>query len=85
MDNELKDQMPGVAVPAGAQVPGTNLEQGEPVQTITPEVAAEVAAAELSDETVPGSVDVIVEEAPQVADPEHSAPAIDPMVPVGPN
>lgn len=88
MSEEL-NQVPGVEVPAGAVMPGTNLKQGS-APTVSPEVAAEVAAAnELNDNTI-GDV-------PTVADPEHSAPAVeqpveeqpaapvDPMIPVGPN
>lgn len=80
--SEQLNQVPGVEVPAGAVMPGTNLEQGN-VPTAAPEVA-EVVTEELNDNTI-GDV-------PVVADPEHSAPAeeqpvtpIDPMQPVGPN
>ena len=81
--NKDELQVPGAEVLAGPQVPGQNLNQGnysEALPTVSPEAAAEVAAENKV-------------EAPQVADPEHSAPAeamtetpvIDPMQPVGPN
>lgn len=61
-------EMPGVEVPAGAEVPGTNLNQGAPSQPepgvpTPPEQTSEVPAT--NDETTP-----------------EATPAVDPMQPV---
>jgi len=66
-------------IPAGPQVPGVSLEQGNTPPTITPEVAAEVAAEQAPTPGLATNEEMAVNQT--IITPDGSAP-VDPMRPV---